>query len=167
MSQFSIEPGNRMPAIPHEAPYATRTTMSPAAPGVITQEMLGAFLELNEVLRERDSFRQRIMDMLDAGVPIEPGPLTAHLSEIEQRRFNTSSLIAVLGAEGVERLKMLIRPTVCRTLRVHRRAIETEVTLDLPRPRPVAASRPPRRNMEDHMIHQEPRTRQRRRNSTP
>lgn len=92
---------------------------APVSPRV-TQEMLAAYAELREVTRElrkvAGELREEIMNSLEQGGEVEPGPLTAEIRTAEQQRFSLAKLSRLLGEQRAQELQSQIEPTVSRAL---------------------------------------------------
>jgi hypothetical protein len=94
-----------------------RDKISPAAgvPSgrlVVGQAVLHQYQQLMDAQKQREAMRESIVQLLQAGAPVEPGTLTAHLRLQEQRRFSAEQLERLLGAAQVERLRSQLQPSV-------------------------------------------------------
>jgi len=78
--------------------------------GPLTQADLRLYLELKDAAGQYNRARQRILALLAAGAPVEPGPLQAAVQDHEVRRFCPSALVATLGQRRVEELRALVEP---------------------------------------------------------
>ena len=85
-------------------------------PRRITQAMLAEYEELKLLEDRRRQLRQKLISLLDAGVDIESGPLTAEIKEYEQRTITLAKLQQVGGEQWAAEIKSRVEPTVARRL---------------------------------------------------
>ena len=69
---------------------------------VVSQAMLREFKVLAARAKRLRALRARLVALLEAGAPIQPGPLTATVTRREVRRLTKGKLIALIGAKRVE-----------------------------------------------------------------
>jgi hypothetical protein len=79
---------------------------------VVGQAVLHQYQQLMDAQKQREGMRESIVQLLQAGAPVEPGTLTAHLRLQEQRRFSAEQLERLLGANQVELLRSQLQPIV-------------------------------------------------------
>lgn len=65
-----------------------------------------------------DVLKADLLSRVEAGEPIERGPLTAMIQVSKNRRFSAESLTGILGAAQVAHLKTLLPETESRSLKV-------------------------------------------------
>jgi ribosomal protein S1 len=82
----------------------------------VTQQMLQEFMELKAQADRKESLRQQIVNLLEAGATVEPGALTAFVHRTQQRLLSGKALVPILGEKKVQELKELVEPTVVRQL---------------------------------------------------
>jgi hypothetical protein len=68
--------------------------------------------------RNLEAVRDRLMDQLRRGIPLEQGRLGVEIRTSTVRSFSFGKLVAVLGRTRVERLQDQIEPTITRRLYV-------------------------------------------------
>lgn len=93
-----------------------QTPGAPGSPAVITQELLGEYVELGRLIQRRAELRSLILGLLDAGAPVEAGPLTAGVTRGEMHQLTASGLRAVVGEENLRALMAEIPPVPFRRL---------------------------------------------------
>jgi len=99
-------PGCHRPNMP---PVLDRATASPPL-SMISQELLANYARLKEAEAQRNALREQIVAMLQAGMPVQPGPLGATLRQVTTRNFTVANLTELLGAERVAQLRDRITP---------------------------------------------------------
>jgi hypothetical protein len=85
---------------------------SPPRGGVVSQDVLGLIEQYRRLSRECEKLRLEVVRRLQDGAPIEPGPLTAEVREVEQRYLSAKNLTSVLGPDVVAWLKAQVALSV-------------------------------------------------------
>ena len=92
----------------------------------ITQRELEDFLALRgqrQALKRRVAQeRERLLRLVDADAPVEPGRLQITVDERLQQRITKAALVALIGEEDYECLRGEVPPTAIRYLIVGERA---------------------------------------------
>lgn len=83
---------------------------------IIPQAVLSEHQRLSELVRERRRLRDRLIQLLDAGASVEPGPLYTNVREVVSCAFSAAKLTAILGEDRVAELRRQIEPTIARQL---------------------------------------------------
>jgi hypothetical protein len=90
----------------------------------ISQELLATVADLkrnrDEAERRYEEIRRSVLDLVDSGAEVEPGPLAYRGDLSERRRFSARELREILGTDEAERLRMLMPAHAVRILRVFR-----------------------------------------------
>jgi hypothetical protein len=89
----------------------------------ITQAELEAFLELEKQGYRHTAEREKLIELLDRGAWIEPGPITVRLDRRPRWLLSAKALTPVVGTAGVQELLAAIEPTIYRHLKVERRSV--------------------------------------------
>lgn len=104
-------------------------TETETAPDQIRQADLESYRDLSNQSRELnwtvEKMRKSLLSRIDAGVPIEPGPLDAELVETEQKRMTNDELVRILGIEVVENVRAAILPSKSRSLKIVERVVKS------------------------------------------
>ena len=66
--------------------------------------------------------RERLMQLVEADAPVEPGRFEVTLDEFDQQRVTKATLVGLLGADGYESLRQEVPATVHLRLYVRERA---------------------------------------------
>jgi len=85
---------------------------------VVSQADLADFLQLREQFRRHKEVRDGLLALLEAGAPVEPGPLTARVRRVPRQLLCPRTLTPVLGEDRVQELLARVEPTVYRFLDV-------------------------------------------------
>jgi len=85
---------------------------------VVSQADLADFLQLREQFRRHKEVRDRLVALLEAGAPVELGPLTARVRRAPRQLLCPKTLMPVLGEDRVQELLTCVAPTVYRFLDV-------------------------------------------------
>ena len=85
---------------------------------VVSQADLVDFLQLREQFRRHKEARDRLLALLEAGAPVELGPLTARVRRVPRQLLCPRTLTPVLGEDRVQELLTRVEPTVYRFLDV-------------------------------------------------
>ena len=85
---------------------------------VVSQADLADFLQLREQFRRHKEARDRLVALLEAGAPVERGPLTARVRRAPRQLLCPKTLTPVLGEDPVQELLARVEPTVYRFLDV-------------------------------------------------
>ena len=92
----------------------------------ITQRDLREYHALRgqlDVLKRRvGEQRERLIRLVEAGSPVEPGRFEVTLDEFDQQRVTKATLVGLLGADGYESLRQEVPATVHLRLYVRERA---------------------------------------------
>ena len=92
----------------------------------ITQRDLREYHALRsqlDVLKRRvGEERERLMQLVEADAPVEPGRFEVTVDEFVQQRVTKAILVGLLGAAEYEALRQEVEPTVYRRLFVKERA---------------------------------------------
>jgi hypothetical protein len=87
---------------------------------MITQQELEDFAALRgqlDVLKRRvGEERERLIRLVEADAPVEPGRFEVTVDEFVQRRVTKAILVGLLGADEYEALRQEVEPTVCLRL---------------------------------------------------
>jgi hypothetical protein len=87
-----------------------------SCPPAVTQAMLAEFVEIRRLLRRREELRVLILELLEAGRPVEAGPLTASVRRRERRALTAANLGEVIGEENLRVFMAAIPPVTFRRL---------------------------------------------------
>jgi hypothetical protein len=87
-------------------------------PLTVTQSELQTIRGLRAVMEFYGQLRADLLDRLELGAAVEPGPLTARVTTAEIRRPSWPVLIELLGRAEVRRLRARIPGKVHQQLRV-------------------------------------------------
>jgi len=74
--------------------------------------------ELAALQRLQKEERLRLLQLMDGGVPVEPGPLEVRLLRREQRFLTRVFLVGVFGEKGYDELRARAEPTTVRVLTI-------------------------------------------------
>ena len=74
--------------------------------------------EARRIERSLDPLKRLILTDLEAGVPVEAGPLRADVEVRSQQRLSRDNLMRALGAAQFEVVLAQIEPSVSRSLKV-------------------------------------------------
>jgi hypothetical protein len=85
---------------------------------MITQTMLREFKALAAHAKQLRVLRARLIELLEAGTPIQPGPLTVAITRHPARRLTKAKLSALIGADLVEAYLAHVEPSENRRLDV-------------------------------------------------
>ena len=92
----------------------------------ITQHDLRDYLALRSQLggltQRVAEERERLIRLVEADAPVEPGQLHVTVDEFDQQRVTKAALVGLLGADEYEALRQEVPPTVYRRLLVRERA---------------------------------------------
>jgi hypothetical protein len=94
-------------------------------PATVTQEMLRDLQRLREGEKTLRVLRDEIRTSLENGALIEPGPLSAELVDLEQRRFTAAALEELFDADWITAIKPELPVTKIR--QVHLVCAEDEL----------------------------------------
>jgi len=83
---------------------------------VITQEQLARYRELVSLERQRKSLRKKLLDMLAAGAPVEPGRLRLRVRTYSSRRLNFKTAFGIFTPAELDWIRTAIEPTVIQHL---------------------------------------------------
>lgn len=96
----------------------TKAMLPNAQSAVVTQEMLRDLERLREGGRALRTLRDEIRMALENGASIEPGPLSAELVDLEQRRFTAAALETLFDADWISAIKPELPVTKIRQVRL-------------------------------------------------
>jgi hypothetical protein len=82
----------------------------------VTQAQLAAFLEVRRQAWRHPVLRDQLLDLLDGGAWVEPGPLRVRVERTSRRILSAGALTPVLGEVRYRELLDAVEPTVCRNL---------------------------------------------------
>jgi hypothetical protein len=85
---------------------------------IITQEQLARYRQLKMMERSRKALRKKLLNLLAAGTPVEPGRLRVRVRRHESRRLNFKTASAIFTAEDLGWIRSVIEPTVIHSLAV-------------------------------------------------
>jgi hypothetical protein len=99
---------------PYLMPRAGGQRETAAQPGrlIVGQAALQQYRQLMDAQQSREAMRGSIVELLEGGASVEPGPLTARLRRVEQRRFSAPEIERLLGARQLEELRSQLQPIV-------------------------------------------------------
>ena len=83
---------------------------------IITQQQLARYRELKMMERSRKALRKKLLNLLAAGAPVEPGRLRVRVRQHESRRLNFKTASAIFSAEDLDWIRSVIEPTVTHSL---------------------------------------------------
>ena len=87
---------------------------------LITQVQLARYKELLALERQRRSLRKKLLDLLAAGVPVEPGRLRVRVRPCESRVLNFKTALGIFTPAELDWIRSEIEPTVTQHLIVRR-----------------------------------------------
>lgn len=82
----------------------------------ISQEMLAKYRYLQDLIKQKEELRQKILDLLDLGAKVEPGSYMVEVKECVQVRASWQNLKKLLGKQDIHWLRDSIAPTTSRHL---------------------------------------------------
>jgi hypothetical protein len=88
---------------------------------VVSQADLEAFLELERQGYRHTAERKKLIELLDGGAWIEPGPISARLDRRPHHILSEKTLAPILGSARVQQLVAAVEPSIWRHLIVTRR----------------------------------------------
>ncbi len=87
---------------------------------LITQEQLARYRELLALDRTRRSLRKKLLNLLAAGTPVEPGRLRVRVRRHESRVLNFKTALSIFRQDELDWIRSAIEPTVTQHLLVRR-----------------------------------------------
>lgn len=87
---------------------------------LITQEQLARYKELLALDRTRRSLRKKLLNLLAAGAPVEPGRLRLRVRQHESRVLNFKTALSIFRQDELDWIRSVIEPTVTQHLLVRR-----------------------------------------------
>ena len=87
---------------------------------IITQEQLASYKELLALERRRKSLRKKLLALLAAGAPVEPGRLRVRVRRHESRVLNFKTALSIFRQDELDWIRSVIEPTVTQHLLVRR-----------------------------------------------
>ena len=87
---------------------------------LITQEQLARYKELLALDRTRRSLRKKLLNLLAAGAPVEPGRLRLRVRRHESRVLNFKTALSIFRQDELDWIRSVIEPTVTQHLLVRR-----------------------------------------------
>jgi hypothetical protein len=87
---------------------------------IITQEQLANYKELLALERRRRSLRKKLLALLAAGAPVEPGRLRLRVRRHESRVLNFKTALSIFRQDELDWIRSVIEPTVTQHLLVRR-----------------------------------------------
>ena len=95
------------------------------SPVLITQDLLANLREVRrakaELLGREQRLRSRVLTLIDAGAPTEPGPLRVRVKRKTRVFFTQAGLTELLGIDEVTWLRNELPPTEVTTVHIEER----------------------------------------------